>query len=95
MGLVAAAALWRLPVDLAGIEPFDAYAFRAAGAATLAVAGAGLAASLFVPMAYCRYGCPTGAALGYLRRHARSGRLTLRDLFAAALAATAAAVAWG
>jgi len=27
---------------------------------------AGLVASLFIPMAYCRFGCPTGAVLDYI-----------------------------
>jgi hypothetical protein len=30
------------------------------------VAVAGLVASLFIPMAYCRFGCPTGAVLDYI-----------------------------
>ncbi len=94
LAVVLAVALWRLPLDLADLEPFDAYSVRAAGVATVAIAVAGLVASLFVPMAYCRYGCPTGAVLGYLRRHGRSDRLTRRDALAAGLAAVAAIVAW-
>ena len=95
LAVVVVIALWQLPVDLAGLEPFDAYAVRAAGGATIAIAVVGLVASLFVPMAYCRYGCPTGALLGYVRRNAKSGRLTLRDAFAALVALVAAFVAWG
>ena len=56
-----------LPVSLVDIEPFDAWVFRVAGWATITVAIVGLVASLFVPMAYCRYGCPTGALLKFLQ----------------------------
>ena len=72
-----------LAVQPVHIEPFDAYVFRVAGWATLAIAVVGIIASLFVPMAYCRYGCPTGALLEYLRRNVRSDRLTGRDALAA------------
>ena len=40
-------------------------------AVTIAIVG--IVISLFLPMGYCQYGCPTGAVLGYLRRHGRSG----------------------
>lgn len=68
---------------LVDIEPFDAYAWRAAAWPTFAVAVVGLVASLFVPMAYCRFGCPTGAALNYVRKHSRSDQLTRADSMAA------------
>lgn len=70
------------PLNLAAIEPFDAYLFRVAGVATILIALVGLVVSCFVPMAYCRYGCPTGAMLGFLRKHARSDRWSRRDSFA-------------
>ncbi|RLS53580.1 MAG: FMN-binding protein [Planctomycetota bacterium] len=69
---------------LVDIEPFDAYAWRAAAWPTLAVAVVGLVASLFVPMAYCRMGCPTGVVLNYVRRHSRSDQLSRADSVAAA-----------
>jgi NosR/NirI family nitrous oxide reductase transcriptional regulator len=71
------------PFNLVNIEPFDAYSWRAAAWPTVTVAVVGLMASLFLPMAYCHYGCPTGAVLEYLRRHRRSSRLTRADIFAA------------
>lgn len=74
-------AVRHLSYSLVGIEPFDAFVVRIAGWATITVAAIGLVASLFVPMAYCRYGCPTGAMLGYLRFHSASGRFTRRDVF--------------
>ena len=45
------------------LEPFDAYVWEVAGGVTIAIAFISLVASAFVPMAYCRYGCPTGAVL--------------------------------
>jgi len=65
----------RLPLDLAGIEPFDAYLIRSAGVATICVAVVGLVISLFVPMAYCKYGCPTGYLLEFVRKRKGGGTL--------------------
>lgn len=76
--------LWHWPFSLVDVEPFDAWAWRAAAWPTCLVAVLGLLASCFVPMAYCRFGCPTGAVLNYLRRHSRSDRLTRADAFALA-----------
>ncbi|TWT66487.1 FMN-binding protein [Allorhodopirellula solitaria] len=80
---------WCLVVGIAGlsfslvdIEPFDAYLFPIAGWATVAIAVLGIVASLFVPMAYCRFGCPTGRLLEYLRFNAKSDRWTVRDWIA-------------
>ncbi|MFG0331967.1 MAG: 4Fe-4S binding protein, partial [Maioricimonas sp. JB049] len=78
-------AMTHSPFSLVDIEPFDAYVFRIAGWATMTVAVVGLIASAFVPMAYCRYGCPTGALLDWLRLNARSDRLTWRDGLAVGL----------
>jgi NosR/NirI family nitrous oxide reductase transcriptional regulator len=68
---------FKLPLDLAGIEPFDAWSIRNAGLATLVVAGLSLVFSAFVPMGYCRYACPTGLALNLVRRHSKG--FGLRD----------------
>ena len=78
-----------LPTDLAAFEPFDAYAIRTAGWATIAIAVAGLVAACFVPMAYCHYGCPTGALLNFIRSHGpvdRFGRREIGALFLVLLA---------
>lgn len=84
-----------VPFNLAGIEPFDAYLIRAAGAATIAVAIAGLVAAAFVPMAYCKYGCPTGAVLSFLRSHGKADGFARRDLAAGGLLLLAIAIyAW-
>jgi Na+-translocating ferredoxin:NAD+ oxidoreductase RnfG subunit len=71
-----------LPFSLVDIEPFDAYSWRAAAWPTVLVAVLGIVASLKIPMAYCRYGCATGALLQYLRRNSRSDRWSRADLFA-------------
>ena len=63
---VVAIGLLHLPFSAVDIEPFDAWLWSIAGAATIIVAIAGLVASLVVPMAYCRFGCPTGAVLDYI-----------------------------
>ena len=75
-------AMAALPFSLVDIEPFDAWVFRVAGWPTIVVAIVGLFASLFIPMAYCRYGCPTGAILNFMRFNTASGRWSVRDSFA-------------
>jgi hypothetical protein len=82
---VAVTAAIALPFELAGLEPFDAYLVRTAGWATLAVAGVGLVASFFIPQAYCRFGCPTGALLNFVRARGPTDRFTRRDAYALAL----------
>lgn len=78
-------AMTQIPISLASIEPFDAWIFRVAGWASITIAIAGLVASMFVPMAYCRFGCPTGTVLNYLRLNGRSHYWSRRDWFAVAL----------
>ena len=65
----------QLTFNLVAIEPFDAYLFRVAGWATITIAVVGLVASMFVPMAYCRYGCPTGAVLNFLLGGGQAGQV--------------------
>ena len=48
---------------LANLEPFDGYVWEVAGVIAISILLIGLAVSAFIPMAYCRYGCPTGALL--------------------------------
>ena len=67
----------QLDFDLAGIEPFDAYVVKSAGIATIFVALIGLAISFFFPMAYCKFGCPTGWLLEFVRR--RGGKQSFED----------------
>ena len=72
-------------IDLASWEPFHAYLFRIASWSSLAFALATLAISAVLPMGYCRFGCPTGRLLDYLKRTATSDRLQLADLTAVIL----------
>ncbi len=75
-----------LPFELSDIEPFDAYLLSAWNAAAV-VAIAGLVAAIFVPMAYCKFGCPTGALLEFIRARGPQDRFGKRDLFAIFLVA--------
>jgi polyferredoxin len=72
-------AITRVSFDLNDIEPFDAYLFTIAGAAAILIALIGLVFSLFTPMAYCKYGCPTGALFKLLRSSGEADRFGLRD----------------
>ncbi len=89
LGVVITITVIALPIDLAHLEPFDAYVLSAAGIVTGAIAVAGLVASLFVPMAYCHYACPTGALLNFIRSHGRAARFSRRDIAAIVLLAIA------
>jgi len=94
LGMVVIITIVGLPIDLAHLEPFDAYSLRAAGVATIVIAVVGLIASLFVPMAYCHYGCPTGALLEFIRSHGPSDRFGRRDVAALLLVGLAWGLAW-
>ena len=90
--LGTAGALGAVPVSPAALEPFDAWAWRAAGIGVMILAAAGLLAAIFIPQAYCRYGCPTGALLKWVRTTGSGDHFTRRD--AAALACVVAAAGW-
>lgn len=94
LGFVVIVTILGLAFDLAEIEPFDAYIVKSAGLATIAIAVAGLIASLFLPMAYCHYGCPTGALLNFVRAHGRIDKFGRRDIAAALLVTLAAVLSW-
>ena len=88
------ASLLHWPLNLVDLEPFDAYLPAVAGIAALVIFGVSLFASSFVPMAYCRHGCPTGALLDHLRLHRRADRFSWRDGVLLGCLAIAAAVHW-
>jgi len=71
--------------NFAALEPFDAYLFPAAGIATVVVFVLGLVASFFHPMAYCKFGCPTGELLEASRFHRSKEGWGTRELVAALL----------
>ncbi len=66
-------------------EGFDAWLWRSAGLATIVIAILGLISSIFSPLAYCKYGCPTGALFKFLRKSSGTNCLSLRDLIAGGL----------
>jgi polyferredoxin len=72
-------------INYADFEAFDAWLWQAAGLATILIAILGLCASLFLPMAYCKYGCPTGALFKFLRYTSAGSKFALRDALAGAL----------
>lgn len=78
LGLCVTATLMKLPLNLAAVEPFDAFLFGATASIVIAVIG--LVASAFSPMAYCRFGCPTGSLLEYLRFRSTADRIGWRDM---------------
>jgi len=67
------------------LEPFGAYIWEVAGGITIAIALLSLVASAFVPMAYCRYGCPTGAMLKLFEFGKNDQGWTRRDFLSFAL----------
>ena len=73
------ATVCRWPLALVDLEPFDAYLPAVAGIAAIVIFAIGLIVSAFVPMAYCRHACPTGALLEHLRLTGRSDRFSWRD----------------
>lgn len=79
LGFIAVLVLLPLDFDLAGFEPFDAYLLGIAGTATITVAVVGLVASVFVPKAYCKFGCPTGSLLEFIRSHGSQDKFGRRD----------------
>ncbi len=92
VAIMAAVLHW--PLNLVDLEPFDAYLPAVAGIAAIVICAVSLIASSFVPMAYCRHGCPTGALLDHLRLHRRADRLSWRDGLLLGCLAIAAAVHW-
>ncbi len=72
-------------IDLSSWEPFHAYLFRIAGWGSIALALLSLVVATMVPMAYCRWGCPTGRMIDYVRFSAASGRVHRADVVAVGL----------
>lgn len=58
-----------IPVtDLSRLEPFHAYVFQVATFGSILFCLVTLVVSATIPMAYCRFGCPTGFLIDYIRR---------------------------
>jgi hypothetical protein len=75
----------QLTTDVSLLEPFDAWGGPVMLGIPLMLAVLGCMASAWVPMAYCHYGCPTGALLKYVRSKGRYDRLGPADLLAGLL----------
>lgn len=72
--LVAAAATVGLELDPAHLEAFDGFGLGDAALVSLGLLLLGLVAGAWVPMAYCRFGCGTGALLTWVQRGWQGGR---------------------
>ncbi len=78
--IIVTSVLLGASLNLADFEAFDAWLWRSAGIATIVIAIVGLFASLFIPLAYCKYGCPTGALFKFLRKTSATEKFNRRDL---------------
>lgn len=92
LALVLGSAMLGFGINLASLEAFDAYLFQVAGWISITIAGVGLLASAFVPLAYCKYGCPTGLLLKFIRWRGAGERFGQRDLIAGAFLIAAGAI---
>jgi NosR/NirI family nitrous oxide reductase transcriptional regulator len=88
--LIVATVITGASWNLASLEGFDAWLWRSAGSATIVIAIVGLVASIFSPLAYCKYGCPTGALFKFLRKTSGNKTLGWRDGLAGLLCLAAA-----
>lgn len=73
LGWVVVVAMLHLSFSAAAVEPFDGWVWSVAGVPAIGLLVSSLAVSAVSPMAYCRYGCPTGAVLGSLSAVRRAG----------------------
>jgi len=88
--LIVASVIVGTSWNLASLEGFDAWLWRSAGIATIVIAIVGLVASIFSPLAYCKYGCPTGALFKFLRKTSGKKTFGWRDGLAGLLCLAAA-----
>lgn len=80
--------------SLGQVEPFDAWVLGVGVAIPLALAVVGLLASVVVPQAYCKYGCPTGALFKFVRTANQAETWGRRDTWAAIVLAVGAVLAF-
>ncbi|WP_283430617.1 FMN-binding protein [Neorhodopirellula lusitana] len=71
--------------DVSVIEPFHAYLWSIASWSSIGFAIATIIFSAFVPMGYCRLGCPTGRLLEHIRLKSSSSKWTRFDQAASGL----------
>jgi NosR/NirI family transcriptional regulator, nitrous oxide reductase regulator len=82
--LGVATLVFPLNVNLAWLEPFDAYVLGIGVSLSSLVAVISLVASRVSPMHYCRTACPTGKVFDYVRRDPKGNELRIADLVLAA-----------
>jgi thiamine biosynthesis lipoprotein ApbE/Na+-translocating ferredoxin:NAD+ oxidoreductase RnfG subunit len=92
-GAFLAALLWPR-WNIGQVEPFDAWILGIGVAIPLTLAVVGLLASVAVPQAYCKYGCPTGALFKFVRSANQAETWGRRDSWAAGILAVGAVVAF-
>ncbi len=92
-GAFLAALLWPR-WNIGQVEPFDAWILGIGVAIPLTLAVVGLLASVAVPQAYCKYGCPTGALFKFVRSANQAETWGRRDTWAAGVLAAGAVVAF-
>ena len=80
--------------NIGQVEPFDAWILGIGVAIPLTLAVVGLLASVVVPQAYCKYGCPTGALFKFVRSANQAETWGRRDTWAAVVLALGAGVAF-
>lgn len=86
--------LLAVPGNLADIEPFDAFLWRAIAVPSLIVAMLGLLLSLAIPMGYCKHACVTGSVINYLRSGTHKAFWTRSDRFALGFFLLGLAIYW-
>lgn len=79
LGALFLASILMPSIELSHFEPFDFWVLGKAATIPACLALAGLGISIFIPMAYCRYGCPTGALLSFLRSSSKTERFGKQD----------------
>jgi NosR/NirI family transcriptional regulator, nitrous oxide reductase regulator len=90
-------AIWALALVGSGlpfamIEPFEVWSAGFYAILPAVILSVGLLGAVFLPQAYCHYGCPTGALLKFLTHS--PGDFTRRDALAAALVAVGWIYKW-
>jgi polyferredoxin len=76
-----------MSIPFADAEPFEVWSVGFIALLPVLIFAGGLIASVFLPQAYCHYGCPTGAVLKFLA--SSPGRWTKRDAIAGGLVGVA------
>jgi polyferredoxin len=80
LGLLWLLAFLGIGFPFADAEPFEVWSAGFIALVPVLIFAGGLLASVFLPQAYCHYGCPTGAVLKFLA--SSPGRWTRRDAIA-------------